>query len=87
MKTVGIFEAKTKLSEICEEVATSHESVLVTRRGTPLVRIDPVESPIGTIKERRAVYMAGKGKTERRDKKDFEPAVRSKDVLDFDIED
>ena len=33
MKTVGIFEAKTKLSEICDEVARSGVGVVVTRRG------------------------------------------------------
>jgi len=42
MTTVGIFEAKTKLSELCEQVAKRREPVVITRRGRPLVRIDPV---------------------------------------------
>ena len=42
MKTLGIFEAKTKLSEICEEVATSGEPTEISRRGKPLVRIIPL---------------------------------------------
>ncbi len=42
MRTVGLFEAKTKLSEICRKVADTGEPVLVTRRGAPLVRIEPV---------------------------------------------
>ena len=42
MITLGIYEAKTKLSEICERVAQTGEPVVVTRRGVPLVRIDPV---------------------------------------------
>jgi prevent-host-death family protein len=42
MKTIGLFEAKTKFSEICEKVAAKGVPVLVTRRGKPLVRIDPV---------------------------------------------
>ncbi|MFP4067159.1 MAG: type II toxin-antitoxin system Phd/YefM family antitoxin [Spirochaetaceae bacterium] len=45
---MGIFEIKTRLSEICEEVAQGGESVLVTRRGTPLVRIDPLDYPSTT---------------------------------------
>lgn len=43
MKSVGIFEMKTKLSEICDEVARTGESVIVTRRGKPLVRVTPAD--------------------------------------------
>ena len=43
MKTLGIYDAKTRLSEICEQVAQTGEPVVVTRRGVPLVQIDPVE--------------------------------------------
>ena len=46
MVTVGLFEAKTKLSELCEQVAKRREPVVITRRGRPLVRIEPV--PPGT---------------------------------------
>ena len=46
MKTLGIFEVKAKLSEICEEVARSKEPVVITRRGQPLVRIDPIRMQI-----------------------------------------
>jgi prevent-host-death family protein len=42
VKEIGIFEIKTKLSSICEEVARTGESVLVTKRGKPFVRIDPI---------------------------------------------
>jgi len=42
MKALGLFEVKTRLSELCQEVADSGESVLVTRRGKPLVRIVPL---------------------------------------------
>ena len=48
MTTLGIYEAKTKLSEICERVAQTGEPVVVTRRGVPLVQIDPVEPVTGT---------------------------------------
>ena len=39
MNEIGLFEAKTKFSEICERVAASHETIIVTRRGKPLVTI------------------------------------------------
>ena len=41
MNAVGLFEAKTKFSELCERVAKSRESITVTRRGEPLVMIIP----------------------------------------------
>lgn len=42
MTTIGLFEAKTKLSELCEQVAKRREPIVITRRGRPLVRIEPV---------------------------------------------
>ena len=42
MKSVGLFEAKTKLSELCQEVAASGVGFIITRRGEPLVRLEPV---------------------------------------------
>lgn len=87
MKTVGMFEAKTRFSEICQEVAESREPVVVTRRGEPMVQIDPVASGTTTIRERRAKYMTRYGKKERPDKRDFEPAPRSQEIADFQIED
>jgi prevent-host-death family protein len=41
MKSVGLFEAKTKLSEICDAVARTGRAVQVTRRGKPWVVIAP----------------------------------------------
>lgn len=86
MKTVGIFEAKTKLSELCEQVAESREPVVVTRRGAPLVRIDPIDRAPATIRERRAEYVVRYGKAERRDGDDFEPAARSEEISGFTME-
>ncbi|RLB48130.1 MAG: hypothetical protein DRI90_25650, partial [Deltaproteobacteria bacterium] len=37
-----LFEVKTRLSELCQEVAETGESVMVTKRGKPLVRIVPL---------------------------------------------
>jgi len=42
MKTMGIFEAKTKFSEICDMVDKSKEPILITKRGVPVVKINPV---------------------------------------------
>jgi prevent-host-death family protein len=62
MKSVGIFEAKTRLSEICEEVARSGVGVVVTRRGKPLVRIDPIERDRFSVWEDREEYVAERGR-------------------------
>jgi prevent-host-death family protein len=42
VKALGLFEVKTRLSELCQEVADTGESVTVTKRGKPLVRIVPL---------------------------------------------
>ena len=42
MNAIGLFEAKTKFSEICERVAAQGVAVVVTRRGKPLVTIEPI---------------------------------------------
>ena len=44
MQAIGLFEAKTKFSEICERVAAQGVAVVVTRRGKPLVKIEPIPS-------------------------------------------
>lgn len=41
MTSIGLFEAKTRFSEICRRVAGSGEEILVTLRGRPLVRLLP----------------------------------------------
>jgi prevent-host-death family protein len=46
-KTIGIFEAKTKFSEICELVASTGREIMVTRRGKSIVRIVPVLEDTG----------------------------------------
>jgi len=85
MKTVGLFEAKTKLSEICEEVARTREPVTVTRRGRPLVRIEPEEATALTIRERRADYVTRHKHKEKRDARDFEAPPRSRETMDFTV--
>ena len=59
MIAIGLFEAKTKLSEICERVAAKGVAVIVTRRGKPLVRIEPIKSTKAgrkSVWDRRAEY-------------------------------
>lgn len=41
MKRVGIFEAKTKLSSLVDEVEKGAE-VVITRHGKPVARLSPV---------------------------------------------
>lgn len=63
MKSIGIFEVKTKISEICERVKETHEPVLITKRGVPMVRIIPIESPEGrsNIWNQRKKYIDNNG--------------------------
>jgi prevent-host-death family protein len=54
MTTIGLFEAKTRFSEICRRVAGSGEEILVTLRGRPLVRLLPPlkvseKNPVGIL--------------------------------------
>ena len=86
MKTIGIFEAKTRLSEICDEVARTQVPVIITRRGTALVFIEPVSRPRLTIKERRAAYVTANGTGESKDERDFETAERSREHSTYRIQ-
>lgn len=44
MKTVGVFEAKARLSEVLADVSAGKQAYLVTRKGTPVAEIRPVSS-------------------------------------------
>jgi prevent-host-death family protein len=46
-KTIGIFEAKTRFSELCEQVAKTGKEIVVTRRGKNVVRILPAVADAG----------------------------------------
>lgn len=63
VKTIGIFEAKTKLPSVCAEVAGTGEPVLVSRRGKPLVMISPPPPPL--VNEKPDVHTAWKEWTAR----------------------
>ena len=45
METIGIFEAKTKLPSVCDQVAASGQPVTISRRGKPLVVVSPATPP------------------------------------------
>jgi prevent-host-death family protein len=42
MRSVGLFEAKTKLSELCDRVDRRGEAVTITRRGRAIARLVPI---------------------------------------------
>jgi antitoxin (DNA-binding transcriptional repressor) of toxin-antitoxin stability system len=67
VKRLGISETKTRLSQVCAEVAQTGEIALLTRRGKPLVRIDPLDHPTpggSSVWEARERYEATYGFTE-----------------------
>jgi len=43
MTVIGLFEAKTKLSELCDRVASKGETIIISRRGKPVAKIGPVQ--------------------------------------------
>jgi prevent-host-death family protein len=83
MKTIGIFEAKTRLSEICQSIAETGEPVTITRRGKALVRVEPVSDESLTIRERRAAYLEKYGSLEADDPVDFQTPARTKEEFSF----
>ena len=42
--TVGLFEAKTHLSELVNQVSSGGDDVVITRRGRAVARIVPIET-------------------------------------------
>lgn len=47
MTMVGIIQAKTQFSKLCERVAKRREPIVITRRGRPLVRLEPISAGNG----------------------------------------
>jgi prevent-host-death family protein len=80
MDAIGIFEAKTRFSEICEKVFNSREPVLITKRGVPIVKILPVtfnENQKSDIWEVREGYLQKYGEPD----KDIEIPKREAETL------
>jgi len=56
MKAVGIFEAKTHFTALCDEVVRSGEPTVVSKRGKPLVIVMP--APPETHPDRPDIFAA-----------------------------
>ncbi|GAA0869954.1 type II toxin-antitoxin system prevent-host-death family antitoxin [Brevundimonas basaltis] len=41
MRSVGVLEAKTKLSALLDEVEATGEAIVITRHGKPVARLSP----------------------------------------------
>ena len=78
MTTVGFFEAKTKLSEVCEQVSKRREPVVITRRGRPIARIEPIGPGHGSSSvwsarrdwEKRSVHQISNNRKERKERRE-----------------
>jgi len=57
MRTVNIHEAKTHLSRLVDEAANG-EPFVIAKAGKPLVKVIPLEAPVG-IERRRLGFMIG----------------------------
>jgi prevent-host-death family protein len=57
MKTVNIHEAKTQLSRLVDE-ATQGEPFVIAKAGKPLVKVMPLNAPVGK-QVKRLGFMAG----------------------------
>lgn len=69
MNVIGLFEARARFSEICDHVASCGVPVTVTRRGRPLVTIEPMPTiPEGTssVWDRREAFVRKHGKLTHR---------------------
>jgi prevent-host-death family protein len=65
MHTVGVFEAKNRLTALLDEVESGGE-VIITRRGKPIARLAPLETGFNRARARAAadgLRSASKGQT------------------------
>jgi antitoxin (DNA-binding transcriptional repressor) of toxin-antitoxin stability system len=51
VKTMGIFEAKTRFTALCDEVIRTGQPMMVSKRGKPLVLVTPVPSAIASDRD------------------------------------
>ena len=54
MKTVGAFDAKTHLSQYLTEVETTHESIVIERRGHKIAVLAPYDSFENQLRDEKA---------------------------------
>ncbi len=65
MQTVGVFEAKTQLTALLDEVEEGAE-ILITRRGKAIARLVPADAGHDRVRARRAaegLRLASRGQT------------------------
>jgi prevent-host-death family protein len=79
MRTVGIFEAKQKLSELVER-ASRGERIRITRRGKVAAEIGPAESGAEDLAEIKKIF-ANIEKIRKR-AKPLPPGVTIKDLIE-----
>ena len=72
MKTMGISQFKAQALKILDLIAKSHESLIVTKRGKPLVQINPCGSKSAS---------AQPGRPNRIFNLDFQPGLSMKERL------
>ena len=62
MDSVALYDAKNRLSELCNKVTETGEPCIISRRGKPIVKLVPVEHPEepvsvwATVEESQAKY-------------------------------
>lgn len=62
MESFALYDAKNRLSELCNQVAESGEPCVISRRGRPIVKLVPIDdagsqaSVWGSVEEAQAKY-------------------------------
>jgi prevent-host-death family protein len=62
METFALYDAKNRLSELCNKVTETGEPCVISRRGRPIVKIVPIDDAEGsdsvwdTVAEAQAKY-------------------------------
>lgn len=62
MDSVALYDAKNRLSELCNKVTESGEPCIISRRGKPIVKLVPIDhgeeprSVWSTVEEAQAKY-------------------------------
>lgn len=80
MESFALYDAKNRLSELCNKVTETGEPCVISRRGKPIVKIVPIDDPDradsvwDTVEEAQAKY----GKLDA----EFELPERTTDVRD-----
>ncbi len=58
MKVIGVFDAKTRFSEIAQQVKESGQAVRITKRGEEMVDITPIPSRPAGRRSREQAFAA-----------------------------